>query len=59
MRATEFIDFLNRESVVGCEDYSHLEIWEEDKDGKIKIKKGLARIRKEYRSMIKKDDSSE
>jgi hypothetical protein len=42
MRATEFIDFLNRESVVGCEDYSHLEIWEEDKDGKIKIKKGLA-----------------
>ena len=59
MRATEFIDFLNRESVDGCEDYSHLEIWEEDQDGKIKIKKELAKARKEYRSMIKKEDSNE
>jgi hypothetical protein len=56
MRATEFIDFLNRESIDGCEDYTHLEIWEKDQDGKIKIKKEFAKTRKEYRSMIKKKE---
>jgi len=59
MRATEFIDFLNRESLEGVEFYSHLEVREENKDGNMVLKKKYKRIRKEYRSMIKKENSNE
>ena len=59
MRATEFIDFLNRKSLDGIELYSHLEVREENKDGNMVLKKKYKRIRKEYRSMIKKENSNE
>jgi hypothetical protein len=53
MRATEFIDFLNRESLEGVEFYSHLEVREENKEGNMVLKKKYKRIRKEYRKRIK------
>jgi hypothetical protein len=59
MRATEFIDFLNRKSLDGIELYSHLEVREKNEDGKMVLKEKYKRIRKEYRSMIKKENSNE
>jgi len=35
MRATEFIDFLNRKSLDGIELYSHLEVREKNEDEKM------------------------
>jgi len=59
MRATEFIDFLNRKSLDGIELYSHLEVREKNEDEKMVLKEKYKRIRKEYRSMIKKENSNE
>ena len=53
MRATEFIDFLNREDIPNKEEYSHLEIREEkvDNEGNVKfvVKDSLKKIRSDYR----------
>ena len=45
MRATEFIDFLNRKSLDGVESYSHLEAREENKDGKMVLREKYKKIR--------------
>jgi len=39
--------------------YSHLEVREKNEDGKMVLKEKYKRIRKEYRSMIKKENSNE
>jgi len=53
------IQDLNRKSLDGIELYSHLEVREKNEDGKMVLKEKYKRIRKEYRSMIKKENSNE
>ena len=55
MRASEFIDFLNKKSLDGVELYSHLEVREENEDGRMVLKKRYKQARKEYRKLIKKE----
>ena len=55
MRASEFIDFLNKKSLSGVELYSHLEVREENEDGRMVLKKRYKQARKEYRKLIKKE----
>ena len=45
MRATEFIDFLNRKSLSGSEMYTHLEVREKNKDGKMVLKEKYKHLR--------------
>ena len=54
MRASEFIDFLNRKGLDGVELYSHLEVREENKDRKMVLKKKYKQTRKEHHKRIKK-----
>ena len=55
MRASEFIDFLNKKILSGVELYSHLEVREENEDGRMVLKKRYKQARKEYRKLIKKE----
>jgi len=56
MRATEFIDFINRDSLSDDFQYSHLEIKEEVEDNKggvkFVIRKDYKKIRHDYRKDI-------
>ena len=56
MRATEFIDFINRDSLSDDFQYSHLEIKEEIEDNKggvkFVIRKDYKKIRHDYRKDI-------
>ena len=53
-RATEFIDFLNRKDLTGADNYSHLEIREENQDGKMVLKKRLVEARTKWIKKQKK-----
>ena len=59
MRASEFIDFLNRKSLSGVELYSHLEVREENKDGKMALKDKYKQARREHRKRIKKEKKND
>ncbi len=49
MRATEFIDFINRKSLDGIELYSHLETREENEDKKMVLQEKYKLIRRKIR----------
>jgi len=59
MRASEFIDFLNRKSLSGVELYSHLEVREKNKDGKMVLKDKYKQARREHRKRIKKEKKND
>ena len=49
MRATEFIDFINRKSLNGIEMYSRLETREENKDKKMALQEKYRLIRRQIK----------
>ena len=59
MRISEFIDFLNRESLSGVEMYSHLEVREKNKDGKMVLKDRYRQARREHRKLVRKEKKNE
>ena len=59
MRASEFIDFLNKKSLSCVELYSHLEVREENEDGRMVLKKRYKQARREHRKRIKKEKKND
>jgi len=57
MRATEFIDFLNRKTISANEIreiYSHLEVREENENKVMVLQEKYKKIRREYRKPLQK-----